>query len=277
MKYAQLSQHMSGHIANVGLSLRGLEAARADTAMRREPYKTIRELSAKHARMIERTASDGDDKSTLYKLFTDHDLLLSECWDRVKKRYNRQQNRKKATWFKSARPTVVLQDFHPHNVFVDSVTHQCVLIFDYEGFGTSWSVSEALAFALHRFTREYVAKCSGVVGAGCRPDPAEQLAESVSAFLGGYEAGGGRIPSNAMRDLWRDVIGVTLNKWLAITAEYVDAEEAIHTHPHSLSEHTLLQQEYPKFVECLKEAKVYSLFAHGNRVGKGNNADARHC
>jgi Phosphotransferase enzyme family len=55
---------------------------------------------------------------------------------------------------KSQRPDFVLNDFHPHNVFMRDGT--CISIIDYEGATRDWPEEAACAFAMHRFGREYV-------------------------------------------------------------------------------------------------------------------------
>ncbi len=58
-----------------------------------------------------------------------------------------------------ARPSArspVMYDLHPFNAFFDTISKRCTLIFDFEGMSSNWLEEDVLAFATHRFVREYV-------------------------------------------------------------------------------------------------------------------------
>lgn len=78
---------------------------------------------------------------------------------------------------------VLLHDVHPQNVFFRAFPfeerRECELIYDFHWAG-KWNHSVVLAFAMHRFVREFVRRSSA-------PNPGDSIRKGVRAFLSSYQ------------------------------------------------------------------------------------------
>jgi hypothetical protein len=110
---------------------------------------------------------------------------------------------------------LVLSDFHPHNGFFDR-DDECLLIFDFDCTSTLWSHEEALALAIHRFTREFVRrKPHGNTPRECRM--------AVESFLNAYAATGPHIDiENFKRELAGHIELVSFAKFCHISDRILD-------------------------------------------------------
>ena len=111
-------------------------------------------------------------------LFRQHQAFLEETWQIIEPKLVHIKFHRKP----------LLHEIHPHNTFFQN--NECVLIYDYECVSKDWTKTGALAFAVHRFIREYVrsAKDRG------HPGAAKEIPKAVNIFLEYCELGGMAIP-----------------------------------------------------------------------------------
>ena len=110
------------------------------------------------------------------------------------------------------RPKLLYHDLHPHNVFF--ADERCVLIYDYENVSSSWFEGEALAFALHRFSRIRIRRLQKT---GTRIDE-KVVKNTITTFLDCYKEGGMPEPDNFLHDLHVYIKLVNLSKFVEIAS-----------------------------------------------------------
>lgn len=84
-------------------------------------------------------------------------------------------------------------DFHPHNSLVDPNNGNCLLIYDFESCARQFNQDISLAFAVHRFTREWILQRG--------PASKDSARKATEIFLSGYTAGGGCVPQDFTKRL----------------------------------------------------------------------------
>lgn len=116
---------------------------------------------------------------------------------------------------RSAKP--LLHDFHPHNTFCD--THRCVLIYDFEDVAMGSSEPMALAFAVHRFVREYIRN-------SMPPSRRESktIEPLVDLFLERYQLGGRTVSEDLKVSLHLHIKLVNLMKLLHVMCYFFRLE-----------------------------------------------------
>jgi len=126
-----------------------------------------------------RRAANTVDADQFVTTFRDHAEFLKSCWEEVEPLISRNERH----------PTPLLHDFHPHNTFFEG--EQCLLIYDFEAVSHYWSEAEAVAFALHRYIREFV-RLERKRGNSQAVEGIRHLGQS---FLNNYSQGRGSLPS----------------------------------------------------------------------------------
>lgn len=196
----------------------------------RDLFDTVYSLSDRISKRLE--------PDRFARLFHQHRQLLSEVWNEVMDRLVSAES--------SATP--LLHDFHPHNTFFRD--DKCVLIYDYETVSRHWSETEALAFAVHRFTREYVR----LLGSRHHPAPEAEIPRVVHVFLENYEQGGMPVPSDFAMRLSTAVKTTNLGKLLSIMTYHY----RIRADPAERCD-DMWFSELVKFITYLLEADRYAL------------------
>lgn len=140
-----------------------------------------------------------------------------------------------------------LQDFHPHNCFFRTkdqagLWDECVLIYDFEAIGFGWPREASLAFAIHRFTREFK-----------RGNQKEEraLQRAVEAFVDGYTQSGAELPdfSSGILAKWIGIISMT-----KLIALYNEEQTG---HGRNPRKPTTIHDEAMKFLSFIEEAEYY--------------------
>lgn len=186
---------------------------------------------------ISNRASKGANPDKMTIMFNDHQSFLKEIWQEIKPQVS--------NFSSDSKP--VLQGFHPHNTFFQN--DKCVLIYDYESVSKNSSESEALAFTIHRFIREYIRllKLRGY------PVAESEIPKIIEVFLMSYEAGRGFVPSNFISNL-----GLYLKiSNLARLVQNMEWNYKITKDPSDRSENAWYS-ELIKFISYLKEAKYFA-------------------
>ena len=146
------------------------------------------------------------------------------------------------------RPEPLLHDFHPHNTFFQD--DRCVLIYDYEATSRYWSETEALAFAVHRFTREHIR----VLRERGHSAAETEIPKVVDTFLEHYTLGGMVVSPDFKIILYSEIKRANLAKLLSIMSHQYRISED----PARRSE-DVWYAEVVKFISYLKEAEHFHL------------------
>lgn len=137
-------------------------------------------------------------------------------------------------------------DLHPHNTLVKD--KKCVLIYDFEHCYLQPNQEASLAFAVHRFTREWFIKDPDFPG---YTKPAEVQA-TTKDFLISYEQAGGFIPEGFITRLHLLILWANFQKLLSIYDKL-----AGHTEDKAGRTPRTLVSELRKFVTYIQEADSY--------------------
>ena len=174
--------------------------------------------------------------SRFTELFNNNKRIIEETWDQIKQRIVEPK----------LKNLPILHDFHPHNCFF--IGHDCTLIYDYEAVSRYWSLSEALAFTLHRFTREYLR--NQIVKANT---PISYIIpQTVDTFLESYSNSGDQVPTHFTQELSHEIKVPNMAKLLGIMSYYYK----LHPDPAGRPE-DVWYMELKKFISFIKEAEFY--------------------
>jgi hypothetical protein len=141
----------------------------------------------------------------------------------------------------------LLHDLHPHNTFYQS--GGCVLIYDYEATSRYWSHSDALAFAVHRFVREYIRS----LRERKVPRVEEEIPKVVDTFLEHYASQGLPVPPTFTANLGIAMKITNLGKLLYIMADHYNLQE-----DRARRQPDILYAEAVKFLAYLQEAECFA-------------------
>lgn len=142
--------------------------------------------------------------------------------------------------------TVALLDFHPHNTLVKD--KKCVLIYDFEGCLPQVNQAAALAFGVHRFTREWIIKSPETHGSRDKV----QAMRARDAFLESYKRGGGEVPGDFDRKFPALIRWMNMHKLLGIYQLFNGRRE-----DRSMRSIKTFWDEMRKFVMYIQEAELY--------------------
>ena len=143
----------------------------------------------------------------------------------------------------------LLYDVHPHNTFFRR--DECILIYDYESVSRAWPEELALAYATHRFSREYIRRRRDHRSSVSR----RAVAHAAEVFMDAYhDASGQSVKSGANKRLANNIRAISIAKLVRILCFY----HRIAKDPGDRSP-KLWHAELRKFITCLKEADYYEL------------------
>lgn len=171
-------------------------------------------------------------------IFDEHKNLLVQTWEEVRPLLENVKMQKEP----------LLHDFHPHNTFFQD--DKCVLIYDYEAVSTYWSPTEALAFTIHRFTREYIRHLKYRNYQSFEVE----IPKVIDIFLKSYEKAGMSIPNGFTQNLSLEIKSTNMAKLIAIMGFYYE----LLTDPANRDKN-IWYHELIKFITFLKEAKLYHI------------------
>ena len=142
---------------------------------------------------------------------------------------------------------ILMHDVHPHNTFVNA--EKCVLIYDYDWLG-KWSHKLTLAFATHRFTREFIRR-----QASAEITAHEEIAiTAINLFVDIYLKYG---PSMDDSESYKSEIGLwiayaNLQKLISISLRWADGRpDPLHRSQDRVT------GEVRKFIRFLRESEFY--------------------
>lgn len=177
----------------------------------------------------------------------DGDALLSAFVDRASQLEELRGRLERLTGNTPARVTPLLHDFHPHNTFC--TVNECVLIYDYEAVATSWPEQATLAFALHRFCREFV---RGEKNRGLAKFE-EEIPLLSQRFLAAYERGRAAVPDAVLDQLPSWIAWANFPKLVSVMSSYLGLKEDSAKRPKRV-----LRSEIFKFLVYLSESERFS-------------------
>lgn len=142
--------------------------------------------------------------------------------------------------------TAAYLDLHPHNTLIKD--NECVLIYDFESCYLQPNQEASLAFAVHRFTREWFIKDPDFPGY----TQAANVQEATKAFLTSYRDAGGFVPSEFISRLPLFILWANFQKLLSIYDKLTGRNE-----DKSGRTPRTLVSELRKFVTYIQEAEAY--------------------
>lgn len=222
-KYGALQDCLQ-HFEGLGGSMSGRSESESWSRFDEPLYKLVRDLARK--------ASNAN-AGSFAQLFERHAGYLDDICHEVED----------LNIARSAKP--LLHDFHPHNTFCD--TNRCVLIYDFEDVAMGSSEPVALAFAIHRFVRQYI--INSMPPSRRETKTIEPL---VDLFLDRYQLGGMKVSEDFKISLHLYIKLVNLMKLLHVMCYFfrLEADPALRT------EHQWFQA-LQNFLGFLREAQLF--------------------
>lgn len=172
-------------------------------------------------------------------LFGQYQSFLKKVWHEVKPYLAQEAD---------ILPKPILHNFHPHNTFFQG--DKCVLIYDYDPVLKNTSEVDALAFALHRFIREYL---RSLLQRGHVEVEAE-IPAVVDTFLEHYSLAGLPVPPDFKNNLSLAIKKTNLARLLQImSVVYRMANDG------DRRDERIWYAELVKFISYLEEAEHFNI------------------